>query len=903
MESILNNPNNAIRILKLTSDTMILLDKNGVCLDVVVYNVNLWFLNERFLKGKNLKDILPFSTYQELMPEFKKVLLTKEPSSHNYELPLKDTTYFFECLMFPFDNDTVICQYRDITARSRKQNELLKHNRELGEIQKAAQINNWEFDTLAQTYKYHEVNEYAPQEAIHEMTWDYFLNTIVPEDKDTYVDWFNQCVKGNLQNEITFRCRTEDDHIVYYRMKSYSREKRKDGSTLLEGYIQNITNVQQSRNDINLLTHAMNNCPEDIYAAKSDGTLIFANRQFRRRHHLKKQDLADGIKIYDLTTYARDKSGWEIFAAKVKTGCMEKGYIVENPIPQRPDILAIDASSFWVTSDEGVDTVWTFGRDVTPRMRRDQEIKRFNTILDNTMENIPAGIVVKDINDGFKYLYRNRESNIGLNNNQEAIGKDDYYYYDPETASRKRHEDIQVATTGKPMHWVEEVRTPNGKIKYIDKRKIKIESRDFTPILLTIDWDITDMELMKRELMQAKEKAEMSDQLKSAFLANMSHEIRTPLNAIVGFSRVIAESENPEERRSYYSIVEKNNERLLNLINEILDLSKIEAGIVEFNITPVRINPICKEVYEAMGMRCPNGVCLVYEQPVCAEDEKLVMDCDKNRLFQVISNLIGNAYKFTTQGKVSYGYRRLENDTIEFHVSDTGTGIEADKVDKVFDRFVKANNFAQGTGLGLSICKTIVEKLGGQISVSSVYGEGTTFTFTLPVYQDDSEEEKKAVAEMESLLDMNDDGDGMYADHTLSDEKNDESTENVHSARKGSNMKTILVAEDTDCNFLLVKAILGKKFRLEHANDGMQAVEMFDDVRPDLILMDMRMPNLGGLDATRIIRELSPKVPIIALTAFAYDRDREMALEAGCTDYMTKPFTQEELMEMVNKYL
>ena len=239
--------------------------------------------------------------------------------------------------------------------------------------------------------------------------------------------------------------------------------------------------------------------------------------------------------------------------------------------------------------------------------------------------------------------------------------------------------------------------------------------------------NITEKLKMNRMLQEAKEKAEESNRLKSAFLANMSHEIRTPLNAIVGFSRIIAESTNEEERLGYYEIVESNNERLLQLINEILDLSKIESGIVEFTITPVRLHPLCKEIHDAHIFRCPEGVELIYEP----SDENIVIDGDKNRIFQVISNLIGNAFKFTTTGHISYGYRR-EGKYVAFHVTDTGMGIAPDKVDRVFERFVKVNNFAQGTGLGLSICKTIVEHLQGDISVESEMGKGSRFIVTLP---------------------------------------------------------------------------------------------------------------------------------------------------------------------------
>ena len=907
MKNILKNAENAEKLLELTSDTMILLDRNGICVDIAVHNADLWFLKENQLLGRNILQLLPSVTYRQVYPEFKKVLAYKEVSARNYELTIGSETYFFKCIMRPYE-DMVLCQYRDITERSQRKRELEKKNHELNEIQKAALIGRWKYNSGRQCFYYTGHSGVMCTAEEQEIPLQDYTMYILPEDREIFGKWLAQNLQGNTENSIDYRILFKK-RIFYIRLKTFSHETLPDGTGILEGYIQNITDIQQRRNDITLLTHAINNSTEDIFAAREDGTLVFANRRFREHHNISITDDVSTLNIYRINANAQDENSWQRLIKSLRKGEKRNGFILYHPLPEHPEVLAMEGSAYWVTSDKGEAILWGFSRDITQRIRNEQQIKRFSQILDKTIENLPAGIVVKDIQSGFKYLYRNRESynrNIPL---KEALGKDDFDFYPPELAQEKRKQDVEIARTGIEKHWITEEHDQNGKSIFLDKRKMRIESNDFPPILLSIEWDITEMERMKRELLVAKEKAETSDQLKSAFLANMSHEIRTPLNAIVGFSRIIAESTDAEERKNYYDIVEANNERLLQLINEILDLSKIEAGMVEFTIAPMRLHLLCNEIYNALKFRCPMGVELVYE----ASDEDIVIEGDKNRIFQVVSNLIGNAFKFTTNGSVSYGYRRKGNE-IEFHVSDTGIGIEADKLSKVFERFVKVNSFAQGTGLGLSICKTIIERLGGTISVSSEMGKGTTFLFTLPL----SESKKEAAAKQKETTD----GQKETADEqnktsgtSLNASGNTEKSDTVSGSREepqelqepqkpeASKAPTILIAEDTDSNYVLVKAILGKLYRLERAKDGMEAVTMFEELHPELILMDMKMPNLGGLDATKIIRELSPKTPIIALTAYAYEHDKQAAIDAGCNDFLTKPYTQEVLKEMIKKYL
>lgn len=898
MDRILHDVDNAHKILQLTSDTLILVDKNGTCLDIDPHS-DLWFLQEDRLLGKNLFNLLPDHTFQKLLPDFRRVTQQGITVNRNYRLPLEGgETYYFKCIMQPYDGDKVLCQYRDITARSNVKLQLERTNYELKEIQKAAQIGQWKYSSRERTFYYRGYNGIVCTEEERSINFQDYYETILSEDLPAVNTWMEANRRELLKEYIEYRILLEGQ-VYYMRQQCYLRNEEEDGNIVLEGYIQNITDIQRKRNDINTLTHAINNAKESVYAARRDGTLIFANRQFRLNHRIAEQADLSLIRVFDVVGDMTCIEDWEERYRSIREG-QTLNFLAYQPLKHDKNTLAFEGTMYSVTTDDGEETFWSFTHDISERIRYESQIKRFNRIMDTTMENIPAGIVVKDIENDFRYIYRNRESYNRDISSENAIGMNDFDYYPPEMAQQKRKEDMEIAATGKGMHWIMEGKDKNGNLLILDKQKIMVESEDFSPIIVSIEWDITQLELMRRELIESKEKAETSDKLKSAFLANMSHEIRTPLNAIVGFSRIISESDNAEERREYYEIVDANNERLLQLINEILDLSKIESGIVEFTYGPVRLHTLCKEIHDAHVFRCPQGVELRFDSP----DEALSIHSDKNWIFQVFSNLIGNAFKFTTEGSVSYGYKQ-EGERVVFYVKDTGLGIEPEKLGRVFQRFAKLNNFAQGTGLGLSICKTIIERLGGEIAVSSEVGTGTTFTFWLPLENviQDTETGTNSHLPGEAVGTQPSEVLPAKEDTPRPKEETTEKEEDLQATAVETEKATILIAEDTDSNFDLLNAILGRKYRLVRARDGMEAVTMYDEVNPDLILMDIKMPNLDGLEATRIIRQLSAEVPIIAQSAYAYEHDRNAAEEAGCNDFISKPIAQEKLKEKIKKWL
>ena len=482
--------------------------------------------------------------------------------------------------------------------------------------------------------------------------------------------------------------------------------------------------------------------------------------------------------------------------------------------------------------------------------------------------DIKEGRILCDVNKPVE-LSRDRESV-----DEDKLSVPDYMYFakickedrervklsykkliEGEVAKIREEYRVAVKRNGRiSFDWVEAQAT-------IDNR-----DKDGKPVsLIGSSLVITRRKQMENDLIKAKEKAEESNKLKSAFLANMSHEIRTPLNAIVGFSGILASAEDQESRKEYINIIENNNALLLQLINDILDLSKIEAGTLEFTNTDVDISALFRELEESARLRNENNnVEIIYTEEI----SDCYVNIEKNRLTQVITNMLTNAMKFTRNGIVQFGFRLKNPEYLYFYVKDTGCGISSEKIDTVFGRFVKLNNFAQGTGLGLSICQTIVEHLGGKIGVDSKEGEGSTFWFTLP-YNPIEKIQNKADAVK-------------------------------YRVKKTEKDKLkILVAEDNESNFKLFKSILQNNYQIIHAWDGEEAVKLFKMHDPHLILMDINMPKMNGYEATQKIKEVAPGIPIIAVTAYAYADDEQKTLNSGFDAYASKPINAQKLNEQI----
>ncbi len=348
--------------------------------------------------------------------------------------------------------------------------------------------------------------------------------------------------------------------------------------------------------------------------------------------------------------------------------------------------------------------------------------------LESILDNLPIAAKVKDASNDMRYVFWNQKSEEIFDfPRDQAIGLTDFDIM-PDFAAPIRQEDLELIKTGIPQTGIRNFFNQKNEERFTFQNNHAVTLPDGRKWIIFTAWDITELKLMERELLRAKEQAEESNRLKSAFLANMSHEIRTPLNSIVGFSSMLTQDLSDEEKVEYIELIERNNHLLLQLIGDILDLAKIEAGTLEFTYSNVDINRMIAEVEQSYQLKAGSRV------PILAEPAlpELVLYTERNRVIQVITNFVNNAIKFTPEGSIRIGYTPPKNGYVRFYVTDTGHGIPKDKQQEIFSRFTKLNTFQQGTGLGLSICKSITDTLGGEIGVESELGKGSTFWFTIP---------------------------------------------------------------------------------------------------------------------------------------------------------------------------
>jgi len=559
----------------------------------------------------------------------------------------------------------------------------------------------------------------------------------------------------------------------------------------------------------------------------------------------------------------------DLIAGKISGYNIEKRYIHKNG-------TLIWANLYTTTLNDSnglIQEIIGMVEDITEKKKIHNEIK-FQADLIN---NVGQAVIATDLLGKVTYWNNAAEKIYGWSSS-EAIGQNIVDLTPARQSNEQAIDILKKLSAGKTWAGEFYVRRKDGSSfpALVTDTPILDSNGELTGII-GISSDITERKHAEMELIEAKEKAEESDRLKTAFLNNVSHEIRTPMNAIVGFSGFLNDPDlKPNKRQEFTDIIIKSSEHLLAIIDDIIRIASIESGQEKIQKNEININLICDLIKDQFSSKANEKNVTLSLIPGLTGDEADIIT-DATKLTQILTNLIGNALKFTHQGYINYGYK-LKNSQLEFYVEDSGIGIPLDMQEKVFDRFrqietTATRNFG-GSGLGLSISKAYVEILGGKMWLTSEMGKGSVFYFTIPYKKTNP----KKLPDIPSVKGLD---------------------------FEFKTTKTVLIAEDEISNFILLEEmLLDSGINIIRAVNGLEAVRLCQlNPNIDLVLMDIKMPEMDGYEATKRIKEFKPDLPIIAQTAYITEADRVKALACGCSDYISKPISKRLLLSKINEQL
>ncbi len=632
----------------------------------------------------------------------------------------------------------------------------------------------------------------------------------------------------------------------------------------------------------------MDNIPAGIFIKDSDGKFLFSNKYNKDVHGL---DNWEDKTAYDFfPKELADKFAGD--SKKVLDG--EDMIVIDYVTDKNNNTIIYKNHEFSIKKTDGTKLIGGISLDITKEKLSEIELKKSEERFDLAMKASNDGLYDWDLITNEVYYSERWKSILGYTDDElpnEFATWDSLCHQGEKNKSLQK---LEKAIAGNITHYNAEFRMRHKLghwVNILSRAQIIYDEQGKAIRVVGTHSDLTEQKKAEQDLKDALAKAEESDRLKSAFLANMSHEIRTPMNGILGFSQLLKSPKlSGEQLINYVQIIEKSGHRMLNIINNLIDISKIEAGQVEINMDECDIDKQMEFIYSFFKAEAnKKGIKLIMS--TCQHGKNPIVKTDREKLYAILTNLVKNAIKYCHEGSIEFGYhlppskhnaqkKEKDGSDIQFFVKDTGIGIPTDRQEAIFDRFVQADiedsNVYEGAGLGLAITKAYVEMLGGQIGLESEEGTGSMFYFTLPY----------TIPENADVGSMNETA---------------EPKEKHEAARKIK----VLIAEDEEFADLYITILL-KKLNAEilHAANGKAAVEtMKQNPDIDLLLMDIKMPVMNGYEATEKIREFNDDVIIIAQTAYALEGDKEKALTSGCTDYISKPIDEKELMDMIASHL
>ncbi len=724
-----------------------------------------------------------------------------------------------------------------------------------------------------ETGRYIDVNDSATKMSGYTKTE--MLNMSIPEilseeSLETGLNHFISLVKyGNTKAEVLIN---QKDGTKRW----WSLDGVKISETSFLAFSRDITESKNIQSKIKFQADLLKNVGQAVIATDLQNIVIYWNNAAESIYGWTAEE-ALGQNIVSLTPSQTTKeqaasimkelnsgNSWSgEFLVKRKDGSTFMAYVTDTPI---------------VGNNGKITGVIGISSDITERKLAEDTLRKLSSAVEQTVDSI----IITDSEGLIEYVNHAFEVANGYTSD-EVIGKTPRILKSGKSDTSFYEKMWKTILSGKVFRGEMINKRKNGEL-YCEEKTISpiFDNNMQITHFVGSSVDITERKYAEQELIKAKVQAEESDRLKSAFLANMSHEIRTPMSGILGFTELLKEPKlSGEEQQEYIGIIEKSGARMLNIINDIMSISKVESGQMEVSVSESNVNEQNDYIYTFFKPEAElKGLQFSIKNSLA--DKDAIIFTDREKLYAILTNLVKNAIKFTPKGSIEFGYEKKGN-YLEFFVKDSGIGIPKEKQQFIFERFRQGSESLsrnyEGAGLGLSISKAYVEMLGGSIWIDSETGIGSVFYFTLPYNVGLPDENQLKTKTMEEVAE-------------------------IHRNPEISGLK-ILIADDDELSRMLITLAVKKMTKeLLTAETGLQALEACQNHSDiDLVIMDVKMPDMDGYEATRQIRKLNTKVVIVIQTAFALSGDREKALEAGCTDYISKPYSIASLVDVIKKHI
>ncbi|MFD2515616.1 PAS domain S-box protein [Pontibacter locisalis] len=866
-------------ILAAIPDLMFIVDKDGVYLDAMNVVESQVSIPEQEIIGNSVQNLLPEKLATQFLACITRVLISGQYEKLEYELELHGETHYFEGRVVKYNADEVLTIIRDTTEERKAALEVKEKNQFIRQVIDTSPSLIFVKDGDG---NFKLVNEEFAK--LFNSTVDQLINSNIKDihpsliEAEFYVEMDRQVIKENREVLVQERFTNASGEEMWYSTirKPFTTA---DGQVHVLGIATNITDQriakQQLQESEELHRLLSENSRDLICLHDLDGTYLYISKGVREMLEYEPEDLL-GTSPYPIL-HPDDRA--HVLENGQNKAIREKCNVVVEHRKRKKD-----GEYIWVetilkplfNADGEVVRLQSSSRDITQRRQVGEALRNSERKYRELINYSQAFICSHDMEG--RILSVNPHILDMLDYKADEMMGKYLQSFIPVHHKKSFRAYLNEFKTKKLTEGVLTILNKEQEERSLLYKNYKVQEPNSEPYVIAIAQDITDRMRAEQELKQAKEAAEESARVKENFLANMSHEIRTPMNGILGMAGLLSKSTLDDAQQNYLSIIKQSADNLLVIINDILDVAKIEAGKVELEEIPFNISDTIKTAYQTLIYKAEEKELIYVSQPMEIEHPTLVGD--PYRLNQVLLNLLNNAIKFTESGSVSLQSHVLEEDdekvTIEFAIIDTGIGIPADKQNIIFEGFTQAYSSTTrkygGTGLGLSICRNLIEMQGGEIWVESKENSGSTFKFKL-TYQ-------------------------KYKDAVLPDDKE----EQVDYSRLGR--IRVLLAEDNEINVFLAKSIMENwKFEVDVAYNGREAVELVDKNNYDVILMDIQMPEMSGIDATYFIRSHADKakagIPIIALTANAFKGDAEKYMNVGMNAYISKPFEEESLFSKI----